>query len=249
MANLIERHAQKIIGVLSCFDRLVLQGTLPSVAYPQAVATELDRRGIRLFDYAKQFAAVSGCDSRSHRAPGGRAECGDRVHPAHQELPQGRSHSADPRGAWEPPGAGSHLLGHGAVPDVRAMARQEDGLHLHSPRSRQVPAQQLSDRMMVRQLHTLLDGVVARCLPDLASPRPLSLEHPASRVRHRHRLPKRRRPRSALRSPAPNVHSCSQGRRGRGRDRMQPCRTWLGASASSEPTTDSFGSLRGRANR
>jgi hypothetical protein len=34
MANLIDRHAQQIIGVLSCFDRLVLQGTLPSVAYP-----------------------------------------------------------------------------------------------------------------------------------------------------------------------------------------------------------------------
>jgi len=26
MANLIEHHAQKIVGVLSCFDRLVLQG-------------------------------------------------------------------------------------------------------------------------------------------------------------------------------------------------------------------------------
>ena len=56
MANLVERHREKIVGVLSCFDRLVLQGTLPSVAYPQAVATELDRRDIRLFDYAKQFA-------------------------------------------------------------------------------------------------------------------------------------------------------------------------------------------------
>lgn len=42
MAILIERHAQQIVGVLSCFDRLVLQGTLPSVAYPQAVATELN---------------------------------------------------------------------------------------------------------------------------------------------------------------------------------------------------------------
>jgi hypothetical protein len=44
VANLIERHCEKIVGVLSCFDRLVLQGTLPSVAYPEAVATELDRR-------------------------------------------------------------------------------------------------------------------------------------------------------------------------------------------------------------
>ncbi|HYI08787.1 MAG TPA: hypothetical protein VEK57_06925 [Thermoanaerobaculia bacterium] len=50
MANQIERHAQKIVGVLSWFDRLVLQGTLPSVGYPHAMATELDRRGIRLFD-------------------------------------------------------------------------------------------------------------------------------------------------------------------------------------------------------
>jgi hypothetical protein len=51
MANVIERHRDKIVSVLSCFDRLV-----PSVAYPQAVAAELDRRDIRLFDYAKQFA-------------------------------------------------------------------------------------------------------------------------------------------------------------------------------------------------
>ena len=39
MANLIERHAQKIVGVLCCFDRLVLQDMLPSVAYPQPMAT------------------------------------------------------------------------------------------------------------------------------------------------------------------------------------------------------------------
>jgi hypothetical protein len=56
MASLIERHANNIVGVLSCFDRLVLQGTLPSVCYPQAMATELDRRGIRLFDYPNGFA-------------------------------------------------------------------------------------------------------------------------------------------------------------------------------------------------
>jgi hypothetical protein len=31
MANLMERHAQKIVGVLSCFDRLVLQGRCPAL--------------------------------------------------------------------------------------------------------------------------------------------------------------------------------------------------------------------------
>lgn len=66
MANLIERHAQKIVGVLSCFDRLVLQGTLPNIAYPQAMATELDRRNIRMFDYAKEFAQLFRDAIRAH---------------------------------------------------------------------------------------------------------------------------------------------------------------------------------------
>src|SRR5438309_2080275 len=30
MANLIDRHRDRIEGVLSCFDRLLIQGTLPS---------------------------------------------------------------------------------------------------------------------------------------------------------------------------------------------------------------------------
>lgn len=56
MASLIERHREQIVGVLSCFDRVVIRGTLPSVCHAQAMATLLDSRGIRLFDYAKQFA-------------------------------------------------------------------------------------------------------------------------------------------------------------------------------------------------
>jgi hypothetical protein len=66
----------------------LLQGTLPSVASPQAMATKLDRRGIRLFDYARQFALPF---RDAIRAPG-------------------RSDSEDPRNAWEPPRADSHLL-------------------------------------------------------------------------------------------------------------------------------------------
>lgn len=56
MGNLIERHRDQILGVLSCYDRVVIRGTLPSVCYANAMATTLDARGIRLFDYAKQFA-------------------------------------------------------------------------------------------------------------------------------------------------------------------------------------------------
>jgi len=38
MTNLIVRHRDKIVKILSCFDRLMLQGALPSVASPQAGA-------------------------------------------------------------------------------------------------------------------------------------------------------------------------------------------------------------------
>jgi hypothetical protein len=56
MTSLIDRHRDQILGVLSCFDRVVIRGTLPSICHAQAMATTLDNRGIRLFDYATEFA-------------------------------------------------------------------------------------------------------------------------------------------------------------------------------------------------
>src|SRR4051794_33945576 len=159
------------------------------------MATELDRRDIRLFDYAKQFAQPFRDAIRAHT---------ERLRP------------------------GAHLLGHGALCDIPAVARQAYRQHLHSLRPRQVPslllllhrrdaralfsgrsdmvsipalfylnghnwldsklrstnifyelqdnvfaaidwekAQQLSDKLMVKQLHTRLDAAVAQCLSDL----------------------------------------------------------------------------------
>lgn len=50
---LTERYATRIRGVLSCFDRMVIQGTLPDIAHAQAFTRELNRRGIRIFDFTK----------------------------------------------------------------------------------------------------------------------------------------------------------------------------------------------------
>jgi hypothetical protein len=47
---LIERHRKDIRGVLSCFDRVAIQGTIPSICHPKAMAAMLDSRGIRLFE-------------------------------------------------------------------------------------------------------------------------------------------------------------------------------------------------------
>jgi len=50
---LTERYATRIRGVLSCFDRMVIQGTLPEIAHAQAFTRELNRRRIRIFDFTK----------------------------------------------------------------------------------------------------------------------------------------------------------------------------------------------------
>nr|VFK00089.1 MAG: hypothetical protein BECKLFY1418B_GA0070995_11691 [Candidatus Kentron sp. LFY] len=52
MNPFVERHRGEISGVLSCFDRVVITGTLPDICYPQAMAGFLSYQGIRLFDYA-----------------------------------------------------------------------------------------------------------------------------------------------------------------------------------------------------
>jgi hypothetical protein len=50
-----ERHANEIAGVLSCYDRMIVQGTLPVFCYAEGMTAYLDKRGIRIFDFA-QFA-------------------------------------------------------------------------------------------------------------------------------------------------------------------------------------------------
>ncbi len=51
MNPFIERHQHQITGVLSCFDRVIITGTLPEIAYAGAMERFLGNRGIRLFDY------------------------------------------------------------------------------------------------------------------------------------------------------------------------------------------------------
>lgn len=56
MVHFLERHADKIIGVVSCFDRVILQGTLPDICHPDAITAFFHARGIRIFDF-KPWAA------------------------------------------------------------------------------------------------------------------------------------------------------------------------------------------------
>jgi hypothetical protein len=51
MSDFVKRHADKILGVLSCYDRVVIMGTIPEVCYAEGMTRYLKDRGIRIFDY------------------------------------------------------------------------------------------------------------------------------------------------------------------------------------------------------
>ena len=49
----VERYQDQIAGVLNCFDRVVITGTLPEICHAEAMGVFLSARGIRLFDYPR----------------------------------------------------------------------------------------------------------------------------------------------------------------------------------------------------
>lgn len=53
MTALKDRHEDKIQGVLSCFDRVVVQGNLSGIGYADGMTSYLYKHGIRIFDFPK----------------------------------------------------------------------------------------------------------------------------------------------------------------------------------------------------
>jgi hypothetical protein len=52
-STLLERYDDRIAGVLSCYDRVVITGTLPTVCYADGMTKFLNANHVRIFDYAK----------------------------------------------------------------------------------------------------------------------------------------------------------------------------------------------------
>jgi hypothetical protein len=50
---LTERYASRIAGTLSCWDRILLFGTLPSICFAEGMTSYLHARKIRIFDYPR----------------------------------------------------------------------------------------------------------------------------------------------------------------------------------------------------
>ena len=53
MADLVQRYAERILGVLSCYDRVIIRGIIPGFGYAQGMESYLRAQGIRLFDFPK----------------------------------------------------------------------------------------------------------------------------------------------------------------------------------------------------
>ncbi len=53
MELLTEKYKELISGILSCYDRVVITGTLPTVCFSQGMTSWLYAHSIRIFDYPK----------------------------------------------------------------------------------------------------------------------------------------------------------------------------------------------------
>jgi hypothetical protein len=52
-ALLTERYRDRLAGILSCYDRIVVTGTLPGACFAEGMTSFLGAHGIRVFDYPK----------------------------------------------------------------------------------------------------------------------------------------------------------------------------------------------------
>jgi len=48
---LTERYKSQIAGVLSCYDRIIMQGTVPGWCYAQGMTDYFYAHQLRIFDY------------------------------------------------------------------------------------------------------------------------------------------------------------------------------------------------------
>ena len=121
---LTERYAANLHGVLSCFDRIIITGTLPGACYAGGMTSFLYAHGIRIFDYPR-FAEPCGIRSGSMRR-----KCAAEQGIDHRARPQARTSA---RKTWWPgaaargdaPGLVHVLSAMESLSELQALARQE----------------------------------------------------------------------------------------------------------------------------
>ena len=122
---LTERYAANLHGVLSCYDRIVITGTLPGVCY----ADGHDELSVRARHPHLRLPAVCRAAARAHaRACAALAaeQARDRAH-RQDPHPQGRRGGQGAGRARRCARPGACDLGDGGLRDLQALARQASG--------------------------------------------------------------------------------------------------------------------------
>lgn len=52
---LTDKYADKIYGIITCYDRMIIQGYIPNWSHADAMTTYMKLNGIRIFDYSVFF--------------------------------------------------------------------------------------------------------------------------------------------------------------------------------------------------
>jgi hypothetical protein len=78
---LAEPHAAQIAGVLGCWDRMLVFGTLPKICFAGGMTSFPFERKIRIFDYPKFAEPFRNRIRENAEKDGGRSGDRDRVHP------------------------------------------------------------------------------------------------------------------------------------------------------------------------
>lgn len=53
MDTIEERYREEIVGKVSCYDRLIIKGTVPEICFSQGMTSFLYKKGVHIFDYAR----------------------------------------------------------------------------------------------------------------------------------------------------------------------------------------------------
>jgi hypothetical protein len=72
MADLLQRYADQILGVISCYDRVIIRGAIPGFSYAKGMESYLRAQQIRLFDFPRFAMPLrDAIRSNAHNSVGG----------------------------------------------------------------------------------------------------------------------------------------------------------------------------------
>jgi hypothetical protein len=147
--------------VLSCYDRIIVTGTLPGACYAKGMTAFLSARQIRIFDYPRFAEPLR--DRVRERAADLAAAAGvtiEHVANSHIRKEDVIAKVLTERGV--PSRLGAYHLGNGGLPYLQTLAQQADPSHLIAAGDRQMPA-------LLLLLHRRRVGLGLFARPDLVS--------------------------------------------------------------------------------